>query len=307
MMQRPVARQIEWGYRFLLVLTGLGILILVLCHPAIRRLVRNPSDPVAQEPVTAPGLPAAIVHPDPASWQAFQPGPVASPNRSGHPLSERYRLAGTFLVPGDANGQGPVRKAIVDEPAANRQKLVNEGDDLEPSVRIARIETERVILDAAGESVVLELNLRLGPGEGSAGTMSSAAEQGATAPSLETTPYGDRITEDRWVLRRDALQQYYESLKDDPERIALLYETFKPVVEEGRTAGYRLGIEGEGDFLKAMGLQENDIVRKVNSMEMVTQSRAEFFIREFVQGRMSAIVLEIERDNAVTKKIYEIR
>jgi type II secretory pathway component PulC len=306
-MQRPVARQTEWAYRGLLALAGLGILVLALSHGFLQRASRIPTRAEAAEVTVPPGMPAAIEHPDPASWQVFQAGLHATPDPSGHALSTRYRLAGTFLVPGGEAGQSPIRKAIVDEPAENRQKLVNEGDDLEPSVRVVRIEPERVVLDAAGETVILGLNLRLGAGSGAPGPATSTGGEGTASGSLDSTPYGDRIADQRWVLHRDALLQYYEDLKDDPERIALLYETFKPVVEEGRVAGYRLGIEGEEEFLKAMDLQENDIVRTVNSMDMVSQSRAEFFLREFVQGRMSAVVLEVERDNVRTKKIYEIR
>jgi hypothetical protein len=185
--------------------------------------------------------------------------------------------------------------------------MVSEGDLLEPALRVERIEVERILLDAAGETLVLELNFRGGPAAVAAGPEAAPGALATAPETLDSTPYGIRISDHRWVLQRDSLLKYYEGLRDDPERIAQLYETFKPLVEQDRITGYRLGIEGEKEFLSAMGLQENDVIRTVNSMDMVSQGRAEFFVREFVQGRMSAVVLEVERDNVRSKKIYEIR
>ena len=75
----------------------------------------------------------------------------------------------------------------------------------------------------------------------------------------------------------------------------------------GKVDGYRLDRAGEQAFYEAVGLTENDVVRKVNSMKMIKQERAEYFIREFVQDRLSAVVLDIERDGESMKLIYYLR
>ena len=72
-------------------------------------------------------------------------------------------------------------------------------------------------------------------------------------------------------------------------------------------AGYVLGMEGEKEFFQAAGLQDGDVVRKVNSINMTSQKRAEYLIREFLQSRISALVFDIERDNQAQKLIYFIR
>jgi len=56
-----------------------------------------------------------------------------------------------------------------------------------------------------------------------------------------------------------------------------------------------------------VGLQHGDVVRKVNSMRMTSQRRAEYFIGEFVQGRLGAVVLDIERNGQPTKLVYLIK
>jgi type II secretory pathway component PulC len=81
----------------------------------------------------------------------------------------------------------------------------------------------------------------------------------------------------------------------------------KPDYQGSAIAGYRLDIEGEERFFKDVGMKPGDVVRKVNSMAMVSQSRAEFFIREFVKGNLGAVVLDIERQGQPEKLVYLIR
>ena len=42
-------------------------------------------------------------------------------------------------------------------------------------------------------------------------------------------------------------------------------------------------------------------------MKMTKQERAEYFIREFVQDRLNAVVLDIERNGNPQKLIYYLR
>jgi type II secretory pathway component PulC len=101
---------------------------------------------------------------------------------------------------------------------------------------------------------------------------------------------------------------YYREMLDNPERVGRLYASFKPLRNEtGGISGYHLGIEGEEDFLRDMGLREGDRVRAVNSLQMTSQSRAEYFIGEFVKGDLSAIVVDLERDGAPRKLVYLVR
>jgi len=108
-------------------------------------------------------------------------------------------------------------------------------------------------------------------------------------------------------LKRKELLAYRDQLLDDPERLAALFISMKPDRIDRKIAGYRLAKEGEGEFWEAVGLLENDVIRKVNSMKMTKQERAEYFIREFVQDRLNAVVLDIERDGQPLKLIYYLR
>lgn len=241
-------------------------------------------------------------------WSVFKSLRADAPPSSLGPLATRFRLAGTFFAFGDTTEtSNNYCKAILDDLEKKEQCLVSEGDDL-GGVRVARILRDRVVLlGPAGEE---ELWLSFAGGPSGSNTLLSA---GTTAPGsgelpvLEVNRFGKRVGEGRWVLNRDALMSYYREVMEDPERVASLYVSMKPDYKEGAIAGYLVDPEGEKDFFKATGLQSGDIVRKVNSMNMISQKRAEYFVGEFVKSRVSALVIDIEREGQPKKLIYMIR
>ena len=251
--------------------------------------------------------------PDPVSieensWSVFQPLRAGAPPSNLGPLASRFRLAGTFFAFGDnSDTSNSYCKAIVDDLQKKEQCLVSEGDDL-GGVRVTRILRDRVVL--AGPTGEEELWLSFAGGRTGSNALSAAgaaASGPAEAQSLEVNRFGKRVGEGRWVLSRDALMGYYREVMEDPERVASLYVSMKPDYKEGVVSGYIVDPEGEQDFFKATGLQDGDIVRRVNSMNMISQRRAEYFISEFVKNRVSALVLDIERDGQAKKLIYMIR
>jgi len=265
------------------------------------------------EPVPAPPAAAVPSFPAPAAigprdWTVLRAptstwlGSGAASNSPGR----RYRLAGTFLVSeGPDAKEAAYRKAILDDTQAKKQHLLAEGETVE-DLRVVRVHADRVVVDIGGRVEVLGLGFAGGAGEAPA-AVSAVAAAAAGMEALETTRYGKRVQENRWLLSRDELMKYYRDILDDPERIAKLYDTFRPDYAEGRIAGYEIAMQGEQDFLRDVGLREGDKVRMVNSMLMSSQSRAEFFLGEFVKERLNAVVLDIEREGKPQKIIYLIR
>ena len=248
--------------------------------------------------------PAKVAEDD---WAVFQPAHSGTPPSISGPLAARFRLAGTFF----AFGEGPETsnnycKAILDDLEKKEQCLISEGDDLGGG-KVVRILRDRVILVGPVGEEELWLSFS-GQRSGTNGMVAVGSPAGThELPSLEVNRFGKRVGEDRWVLSRDALMAYYREVMEDPERIASLYVSMKPDYREGNIAGYLVDPEGEEDFFKAAGLQRGDIVRKVNSMNMVSQKRAEYFIGEFAKNRMSALVIDVEREGKTKKLIYMIR
>lgn len=235
----------------------------------------------------------------PADWMAFaHAGGSEQDTVSQGDLSRRFRLAGTFFAFADRQH---TRKAILDDLARHDQVMVVEGDTMGETVFVVRILPESIQLKEGTREEILTLSFSdAAPEKGS--ETNSAAD-----PTLMETRFGKMVDTNRWLCSRSELEKYYQELMDHTDRLASMFSSMKPVYQQEKIAGYVLNIEGEGDFFKAVGLRENDVIRKVNSMPMTSQNRAEFFIKEFEKNSLNAFVLEIERDGLPQKLIYLIR
>lgn len=286
------------------ILRGLALLVTVLAVAGFAFLYRRLPAVPPPEPVPETALNwAAAAMPTAEDWAVFQPAAGPAPADMS-PLARRFRLAGTFFSINDEElSQPSARLAILDDVEKKQQFVVREQETFE-DIQVVRILRDHVVLAARGQQEELWLSFHGGSGEAPG---RPASEPVSEEPTLEQNRFGRRVGESRWVLSRQALLDYYQELANDPERIAALYMTMKPDYQQNKIAGYVVDIEGEEEFLDAVGLKQSDFIRKVNSMNMTSQRRAEYFISEFLQERVSAVVLDIEREGQAQKLIYLIR
>lgn len=228
----------------------------------------------------------------------------------------RYRLAGTFQAfdfadPSSTRLRGQL--ALVDDLNSRRQSIVREGERFGPFL-IRRITLEDMTVTAADQEWTLQLTgiFAQTSGAGSASPRAPADEIPPTwedYPALETSAWGHRIADNQWLIRREAIFEYAEQMMANPRRAIELYRSFTAAEPGGEEnlAGFRLQMTGEREFFTAMGLADGDVVRRVNSMEMTNQARAEYLISEFMKSQMGAVVFDIERDGEMQKLIYIIR
>jgi len=235
-------------------------------------------------------------------WSVFLAG-EAKATEKPHAINERYRLAGTFITY-DNRGKS-LRTAIIDDLSSDTQKLIAQNERLDKYL-VASIERERVFLKAGAEEAVLTLSFskeRSRPSDTDQEVDSKPSET-----IISENRFGKRVAENRWVLSREALTDYYNEMLDDPERIAAIYISLKPDYDQdSKIQGYNLDMVGENEFFEAVGLRQGDIIRKANSMNMSCQARGEYFLREFINNRLGAVVLDIDRENVRKKMIYLIR
>jgi type II secretory pathway component PulC len=296
----PAGAASEWLQR----LAALALASACAIHAALDLRMPSPGEPAA-EIGREPAWPATGIRGE--DWGVFQAGAEPGKAPSG-PLAKRYRLAGTFFAYGGEQPESAFCKAILDDVERQEQHLVMEGQTFN-DVEVLRIFRDHVILRAgqAEEELWLIFSDAF-PAAGGSATSATARVEGAAAErTLEENRFGKRVGASRWVLSRGALMNYYREMLEDPERVASLYVSMRPAYEGERIAGYTVDMQGEQDFLRDVGLRQGDVVRRVNSMKMSSQARAEYFISEFVQNRVSAVVLDIERDGQPTKLIYLIR
>lgn len=213
--------------------------------------------------------------------------------------AKRFRLAGTFFAIGINQHS---RKAILDDLQKKEQLLVTEGDLIDNEARVQSIMSDRVILRRGDVDEEIMLCFA---GNLQSGSHSSASD--GKLPAEIQNRFGKRVGDKRWVMTRTELLNYYKEVLNNTDRLAKIYDSLKPVYEGQNIAGYTLVIEGEGDMFTAFGLQPGDIIRQVNSMPMTSQTRAEYFISEFVKNRVNGFVLDIERSGRKEKLIYMVR
>jgi type II secretory pathway component PulC len=292
-----LAAWVLWALAALLALH----LLFALCHRGGGRCAPA-SGPGAEmpEPFRWPAL-------DSGWWQLFRSGaPLAPPSAAGA-LSARYRLAGVFLLLSETGrSEAEHRCAILDDLQSKKQYLATEEEWLD-QVRVVRVESDHVVLSDGSHEETIVLAAGTLPGHGPPGAPPPPA--GEETKILETNRFGNRIGETRWEFSRQAILDYYQEMMDNPERLAALFMAMEPDRdEEGKVAGYKLNLDvGEKEFYTQVGLQHGDVVRKVNSMRMTSQRRAEYFIGEFVQNRLGAVVFDIERNGEPQKLVYLIK
>jgi len=235
-------------------------------------------------------------------WNALQSRPDKSLRvTAGSSASDRFRLAGTFSIEGFGVSQP---KAILDDTVKHDQFIVVEGDRLD-DVTIKKIFYDHVILDTPTGSRDIWMEFS---GQSQTSSVSVVSTQ-TVATISGTNKFGCvKVQDNRWQFSRKPLLDYYQELLDEPDRMVAVFDTMKPVRDEqNKITGYVVGLEGEKDFFDAVGLQQGDILRSVNSVEMTNRRRAESFIDQFLKDKLNAVVLEVERGGKVTKQVYQMR
>lgn len=219
-----------------------------------------------------------------------------------------YRLAGTFLKYGSPDhNRDRQRKAIIDDIERRRQALLEEGESYR-DIGVLRISRDHILVERDGRQHELWLSF---DDSSAADETGQGAGDEAAVRDLDSgagNRFGRRVGESKWVFSKQALRDFYAEMLDDPARAVDIYETMRPDYDDERNIqGYVVDIVGEKGFFDAVGLRNGDVVRKVNSMEMRSRNRAEYFIREFMKDRVGAVVLDIERDGEERKQIYMLR
>lgn len=219
------------------------------------------------------------------------------------PLAERYRLAGVFRM---LSGTGGDACAILDDLKEHRQLLLATGEESD-GLRVEEVGADFVVVSDGTRNA----RLSIAPGVTATEPASGAPEAivGPGVAVISTNRFGARVGETRWEFRREAVMEYYQEMMDHPDRLVGLFNALEPDYgNDDKIAGYRVNTEcGEAEFFDQVGLRQGDVVRRVNSLHMTSQKRAEYFIGEFVKGGLGAVVLDIERDGRPEKLVYLVK
>jgi general secretion pathway protein C len=268
--------------RTLTELVLLGLLAGLLAYgvsAAIRTAALVPPPGVAAPAATArPAAPLdayAVI----AARDVFNPAPAAGDGVS----LDGLRLLGVGM-------HGDTAQAVVDD--GGRQRLHRIGDELR-GARIAAISWDRLTLVRGGVEAVLELAR---PGERAAGDAARATEVAAPAP----TPTIRRTGATAWIVDRRELSGAVGDMSGLMTQLRAVAE-----VEDGRPAGFRLFKIADDSIFRRLGLENGDVVQRVNGREVADPASLLAFLQRL--RTEPRVALDIVRGGSPRTLVYDLR
>src|SRR5207245_7551480 len=141
-----------------------------------------------------------------------------------------------------------------------------------------------------GEEEVLELASARGP----------AASAAAAAPAAAA---GDRIrktADDKFVIDRREMEKTVANLNE-----VFTQARAVPYFEDGKTVGFRVFAIKPGSVFEKIGLQNGDIINRVNGVELTDPTKAITLFTELQNE--GHIAVDLQRNKAAKSFSYDIR
>lgn len=236
------------------------------------------------------------------AFSVMQGSAATDAGTQGVAFLAEFRFAGTFFLYGADQDTAELRRGVLSCLPEHRQEIVSEGSVVN-GVLVKALYEDRIVLEKDGQ----QGTLRLGSGEDDRAL--SSLNQAGTEKTDDRNRFGTQSGEGVWTLDKKALMDYYDELLDQPERLLQVFDSLRPLYGADGTSitGYTLQAVGERAFFDAVGFREGDVVRKVNALPMTNRGRAEFFIKQVVSDKLSAIVIDIEREGGPKRLVYQLR
>jgi len=195
-------------------------------------------------------------------------------------LSEILVLKGTVV------GTGLSSLAVIENRQAKSESIYQEGGEV-AGARIVRIESDRVnLLDKEGKEVVLALSSSGGVSGGGPVIKQAIAE---TNQVVSAIPVINQSIPDGEVLASTSvsLADITQQVAQNPAELRDL--KVAPVVSEGKIAGYRVKNIAAGSLPARYGIQNGDVVTKVNGIALEKLSQVNEIYRSIKPGMPFAV------------------
>ncbi len=182
--------------------------------------------------------------------------------------------------------------AVFEDAKTQEQFLYKEGDFLSEDVQIIRIGRNRVIVWTGEREEILEVLLP--PGENIMGG-------GSQVVPIPSPLSGVRqISKNRWVLDRREIDGAVENLPQLLTKARII-----PNFSDGKPDGFRIFAISEDSLYSKIGLQNGDILHRVNGIEV---KEPQNFIRVFEQLKNETyLIVDLVRGNQKETFNYEVR
>ncbi len=281
-------------------LVALNLLLLTMIAYFAARIVASnlaarlerPVSAAATAPLTAPV--AAAPQPQSAYAVIYERDifNAVKSNLAERSTSDAKRSDLNVKLWGTAVAHNPAQSyAIIEDQAARRQALYRVGDTILDTATLTRVEWNRVVLERNGEEEVLELVSTTGPTTGAAAASSAAAAAGERIR---------KTADDKFVIDRRELEKTVANLNE-----VFTQARAVPYFEDGKTVGFRVFAIKPGSVFEKIGLQNGDVVQRVNGVELTDPTKAISLFTELQNE--GHIAVDLQRNKATKNFSYEIR
>ncbi len=266
---------------------GLGALVVILAAFGVSAALRLALS--GDVPAGAPATAAATRRtPDPleayaviATRDVFNPAPAG--DRS---LTDGLRLWGVGL-------HGARGHAVIEDAATRQQVLYRVGDTVRDA-RVAAIAWDRVTLERDGVEQTLEL---APPGERRDPAATAAATPDATAPAAARIR---RTGADAFIVDRRELAGVTDNMSGLMTQLRAVAE-----MADGRPSGFRLFQIKEESLFRRLGLQDGDVVQRVNGSAVSDPTSLLGFLERL--QREPRVAVDIMRAGTPRTLVYDLR
>jgi general secretion pathway protein C len=239
--------------------------------------------------------------PPPAEQPAASP-PPAEPLDAWTPIVARDVFNSGASAPAAASAtlrlvgvgfQGGEARAAIEEVASRHQQLVRTGDTV-GDARVGTIAWDHVVLATPHGETTLELAPRHGDEPAPDAEIAPAAAPRAPASATVRQTAANAFVVDRREL-------------DGVESMSGLMTQLRAVaeVEDGRPAGFRLFQITDGSLFRRLGLENGDVVQRVNGQAVADPANLLGFIQRL--RTEPRVALDIRRGGERRTLVYDLR
>lgn len=193
-------------------------------------------------------------------------------------------------------GSGPFRYGIVEDKKAKEQKLVRIGEALD-GAEVVEVGWRKIVLRRGPKEEILIVPPDLGISK-TAKKSSRTKRSGSSTSANESKVR--KLGDDRFMIGRDEVNHQLENL-------STLFTQMRavPSMKDGQTQGFRVFAIRRGSLFQQLGLRNNDVVQRINGLELTDPTRAMGLFEELKgETRLSVDVLRGGEPRTLS---YEIR
>ena len=219
------------------------------------------------------------------------------------PASEPQPVAGTALRAAPASPQllctgsrGDKAFAVIEDAKTKVQRILTVGDKVDDA-EVVDIGWRHMVLRRAGQEELLLVPPNLG-GDGSATASTTAVSN--TAAAAADGEQIRKIGDDRYLVAQAEVEHSMSNLSELFTQMRAV-----PNMQDGKTNGFRLFAIRSGSLFQKIGLQNNDVVQRINGIDLNDPGKAMSLFQD-LQGE-TKLSVDVVRGGETRTLSYEIR